>query len=157
MTLVIILSVIKFCYELIDGILSRFGITTKRTLKKQEIDTRIAKLEEHSNETYTQMNEIISGISDIKSSLVYVEEENDMRRIKDLKSEILAFSRSIKRFEADGMADDFTEEDFDRIFEAYREYEDLLLKHGMENGKTTRAMNNINKYSDKKGYGTEEL
>ena len=82
-----------------------------------------------------------------------VEKENDMRRIKDLKSEILAFSRSLKRFESDGMADDFDEEDFDHIFSSYEEYEVLLTKYGMSNGKTTRAMTMINRCSETHGYG----
>ena len=86
-----------------------------------------------------------------------VEKENDMRRIKDLKSEILAFSRSLKRFESDGIAEDFDAEDFDHIFESYEEYEDLLTKYRMKNGKTTRAMENINKHSELNGYGTIAL
>ena len=80
-----------------------------------------------------------------------------MRRIKDLKSEILAFSRSLKRFESDGIAEDFDAEDFDHIFESYEEYEDLLTKYRMKNGKTTRAMENINKHSELNGYGTIAL
>ena len=94
---------------------------------------------------------------DLKSHLDAVEKENDMRRIKDLKSEILAFSRSLKPFEQNKVSEEFTSEDFDSVFESYEEYETLLSKYGMKNGKTTRAMENINKHSEFKGFGTIEL
>ena len=94
---------------------------------------------------------------DLKSHLDAVEKENDMRRMRDLKSEMLSFSRSLKRFDSDGMADDFDEEDYDRIFEVFREYMGLIKKYKLTNGKTIRAMTLVNDHSKKRGYGTINL
>lgn len=94
---------------------------------------------------------------DIREQLDRVEKENDMRRMRDLKSEVLAFSRSLKRFDSDGMADDFDSEDYDRIFEAFDEYVKLIRKYNMTNGKTIRAMTLINNHSEKRGYGSVKV
>lgn len=91
---------------------------------------------------------------DIREQLDRVEKENDMRRMRDLKSEVLAFSRSLKRFDSDGIAEDFDSEDYDRIFEAFDEYMKLIKKYSMINGKTIRAMTLINNHSEKRGYGS---
>ena len=94
---------------------------------------------------------------DLKAHLDAVEKENDMRRMRDLKSEILVYSRSLKRFDSDGMADDFDEEDHDRIFEVFQEYMNLINKYKLTNGKTIRAMTMINEHSRTRGYGTISL
>ncbi len=101
--------------------------------------------------------DLFNKLEGLEKNLTAVEKENDMRRIKDLKSEILAFARSLKMFDSQGISDDFTEEDYDRIFEAFKEYEDLLEKYGLENGKTLRAMGTINYHSEKRGFGSAKI
>ena len=161
---ILILTVIKFCIELFDSLLNRFGITTKKSIKKHELELRVQKLEKHDKEQYQQLNDVAKGILDIKEMIIINEEnilksekEQDIRRIKDLKSEILSFSRSLKKFDSDSMSDDFDEEDYNHIFEAFEEYEKLLSKHCLTNGKTIRAMSTINMHSKKHGYGEAKL
>ena len=96
----------------------------------------------------------------IRKELDDMKTENYIRAMNGRKSEILSFSRDLKTFEIDGninAIDDFEEEDFNHIFESYRDYEALVKKTGLTNGKINRAMQRINRHSELHGFGTEEI
>jgi len=164
LSLFAIVFAVKEIIELVSYFKNKYRIKFGSEQDKETIESRIYKLEQHDKFQYDKLNDLSKGIQDIKNGLLIIEEnsarierENDLRRIKDLKSEILAYARSLKRFESDNMEDDFDADDYDHIFECFQGYEDLLLKYKMKNGKTLRAMGYINKHSDKHGYGTVKI
>lgn len=154
-TVLVLIFAISEIIKAVKTIKDYFGIKTKADTTKDAIDTRVLNLETAQRDLTEKLQTISDTVSKIASDLNTREREYDLIRIKDLKSEILSFARSLKRNVSDGTEDDFDEEDYDHIFEAYRDYECLLDKYNMKNGKTTRAMEIINKYSDIHGYGTE--
>ena len=71
-----------------------------------------------------------------------IENESDQRRIKDCRWAILDFANSLpKRIR--------TVDEFEHVFDIHGEYEELLKKYDLENGRTTRAMHKIAKYYQK--------
>lgn len=91
-----------------------------------------------------------------ETQLNTVERDNDIRAMNHCKSEILSFSRSLKEFDNDDLVnikDSFDEEDFNHIFDDYNDYEFLVEKTGLTNGKINRAMQRINRHSEAHGFG----
>ena len=71
-----------------------------------------------------------------------IENENDQRRIKDCRWEILSFASSLPEKE-------WAKDDYEHIYDIHDEYDELLNKHNLENGHTTRAMHKITKHYQK--------
>lgn len=68
-----------------------------------------------------------------------IETENDERRIKDLRSEILNFAEAIRRPDSDNDREQYEHV----IFDLHKEYEELLSRYGRQNGKVDKAMGRI--------------
>ena len=60
-----------------------------------------------------------------------------------MRSKILDFSNSLSQSERD-------KEDYDFIYSLHEEYEELLEKHGLTNGKMERAMKNIDRHYEER-------
>ena len=77
-------------------------------------------------------------IEEIRKEVKRQEFETDQKRIMDLRYNILDFADAIRKRE-------FDRETYEHIiFDVHREYDELLNKYGMTNGKVARSMERIN-------------
>lgn len=83
-------------------------------------------------------NEIADRMDKLEKDLQMVKDNADQKRIKDLRWQILDFANSAKKLT-------YQRESYDHIYALHEEYEDLLKKYGMTNGKVTRAMEIIDR------------
>lgn len=135
MTIIEILNCIKRHWDMTISLCAIFGIAVDVTpyIKFNPIRWALSKIGKLLN------SELLMEIDKIKSENKRIEEENDQRRIKDLRFKILDFSNSLKKRERDI-------EEFDIIYELHDEYGVLLKKYQLENGKVSRAMRCIDLY-----------
>lgn len=84
--LVLLIVVIVFILDKVDGLLNRFGITTKKQIEKEKNLERIVKLEQHDKWQYEKLAEISSNISDIKTMLVKGNEEQKATTVATCRS-----------------------------------------------------------------------
>ncbi|MGN0417114.1 hypothetical protein [Anaerostipes faecalis] len=93
-----------------------------------------------------QVNTLSQNLNDLderfNQRLDKIENENDQRRIKDCRREILDFASSLQE-------KTWAKDDYEHVYDIHEEYEKLLEKHNLKNGHTTRAMHKITKYYQK--------
>ena len=93
-----------------------------------------------------ELKELTIKVDSINFKVQQNEKEGDMRRIRDLRRDILNFAHTLKNGAKYG------ENSFEHIYEEHKEYEELLKKYGMTNGQTTSAMETIDEhYKECKG------
>lgn len=73
----------------------------------------------------------------------------DQNRIKEIRGKILDFSHSLDNELNELTIEGRDKEDFDFIYKIHEEYENLLELHNLKNGKTDRAMSNIDYHYNK--------
>ena len=84
------------------------------------------------------MENVDKKLDTIEKKVDKLEKEADDKRIKDLRFLILDFDHSI-------LSVDYSREAYEHIiFDIHHEYEQLLAKYEMTNGKVDRAMKRIN-------------
>lgn len=83
-----------------------------------------------------RFDEMQKEMSELRNEVQLNRREQDLTRIKDLRSKILDFSNSLSKRERDL-------EEYEEIFDLDEEYIELLKKHDMTNGRTTRAISTI--------------
>ena len=84
--LVLLIVVVVFILDKVDGLLNRLGITTKKQIEKEKNLERIVKLEQHDKWQYEKLAEISSNISDIKTMLVKGNEEQKATTVATCRS-----------------------------------------------------------------------
>lgn len=84
--LILLIVVVVFILDKVDGLLNRFGITTKKQIEKEKSLERITKLEQHDKWQYDKLAEISSNISDIKTMLVRGNEEQKATTVATCRS-----------------------------------------------------------------------
>jgi hypothetical protein len=84
--LILLIVVVVFILDKVDGLLNRFGITTKKQIEKEKSLERITKLEQHDKWQYDKLAEISSNISDIKTMLVKGNEEQKATTVATCRS-----------------------------------------------------------------------
>jgi len=88
-----------------------------------------------------KIDDIEEEIKHVAKKVDEVDMKNDQNRMKELRWTILSFANTLGEDEKTR-----TVEEFDDIYAAYEEYEELLNKHSMKNGRTNRAMKKVDKY-----------
>ncbi len=83
-----ILAAFKYVTELIDGILNRFGITTKKKIKNTATEKRIQTLERHDKWQYEEISKIANGIDEIKLSLQQKEMTDKAKTVATLRTQL---------------------------------------------------------------------
>ena len=84
--LILLIVVVVFILDKVDGLLNRFGITTKKQIEKEKNLERIVKLEQHDKWQYEKLAEISSNISDIKTMLIKGNEEQKATTVATCRS-----------------------------------------------------------------------
>ncbi len=135
----VLLFCIKQAGELLGWFLAKTGIETK-TFRKIKSDA--IKLEKH-DAMLTKIWEKIDGLDkkfdDLNKEIKDTRKESDDRRMAQIRREILEFANHIREDQPD-------KEMCEEVFELHEEYETLLLRWGKHNGRTTRAMAEIEEY-----------
>jgi len=90
-----------------------------------------------------KIDDIEEEIKHVAEKVDEVDMKNDQNRMKELRWTILSFANTLGDNEKTR-----TVEEFDDIYAAYDEYEQLLTKHSMKNGRTNRAMKKVDRYYD---------
>ena len=93
---------------------------------------------EINKEVKTEIKSLKEEVMICGVGLSNVTEENDKRRIQDLRWAILTFAHDLK------CGQEYDRYSFDHIYEYDIEYTNLLNKYNMTNGQTTAAMEVIN-------------
>ena len=93
---------------------------------------------EINKEVKTEIKSLKEEVMICGAGLTNVTEENDKRRIQDLRWAILTFAHDLK------CCQEYDRYSFDHIYEYDIEYTKLLNKYNMTNGQTTAAMEVIN-------------
>lgn len=135
----VLLFCIKQAGELLGWFLAKTGIETK-TFRKIKNDA--IKLEKHDtmlNKIWEKIDGLDKKFDDMSKELKETKRESDDRRMAQIRREILEFANRIKEDQPD-------KEMCDEIFELHDEYEALLVRWGNHNGRTTRAMREIEEY-----------
>lgn len=113
--------------KILKTIVSKIG-----TALNTELTTKVSNLE-------NTVKDLRKEIATVDQKVQSLDEKIDVNRIKDLRSKILDFSNSLSQNERD-------KEDYDEIYSLHEEYDELLEKHGLTNGKMDRAMRNIDRH-----------
>lgn len=92
-------------------------------------------------DTNKRIEDISKKLEDVEKKVDENKKEVDIVRMKTIRSTILDFANCIEKRQR-------TEDECDEIFELYEEYESLLLKYDMKNGRTNHAMDKIQTYYD---------
>lgn len=126
----------KECLKIAAWLCGILGITIDCTpwIKLNPVRWLFAQLGKLLNGN--RFDEIQKEMSELKDEIKQNKREQDLTRIKDLRSRILSFASSIPKGEPEL-------EEYEEIFDLDEEYVGLLAKYNMTNGRTTRAMSII--------------
>lgn len=92
------------------------------------------------------LKELAIKVDSINFKVQQNEKESDMRRIRDLRRDILNYANALKNGAKYG------ESSFEHVYEERKEYIGLLKKYDMSNGQTDSAMETIDEhYKECKG------
>lgn len=78
----------KYLLELIDWFLNRFGVTTKRALRKKEIEKRIEILERHDKWQYEAICKLSEKIDDLINAISANEEKERAKTVAMLRTQL---------------------------------------------------------------------
>lgn len=110
----------------------KFGFEEDR----ETIEDRIAVLEKHDNWQYQEITKMSKGIENIETELL----DNNLERKRKY---ILDFCSSLSNGQKQNR------EAFNNVFKTYKNYEELLSAHNMENGQAEESMKFISeKYQE---------
>ena len=135
----VLLFCIKQAGELLEWFLTKTGIETK-TFRKIKNDT--ITLEKHDamlGKIWDKIDGLDKKFDCIREQLKSTRKESDDRRMTQIRKEIREFANDIRVKLPD-------KEECEEIFELHEEYETLLARWGEHNGRTTRAMHEIEEY-----------
>lgn len=127
----------------VDKIVYLF-LKTKKTLRikfgfeedKETTEDRITVLEKHDNWQYREITKMSRGIENIETELL----DNNLERKRKY---ILDFCSSLSNGQKQNR------EAFNNVFKTYKNYEELLSAHNMENGQAEESMKFISeKYQE---------
>lgn len=103
---------------------------------KETIEDRITVLEKHDNWQYREITKMSKGIENIETELL----DNNLERKRKY---ILDFCSSLSNGQKQNR------EAFNNVFKTYKNYEELLSAHNMENGQAEESMKFISeKYQE---------
>lgn len=122
-----ILIAVKYIIELFSYFKKKFGIKTCIETEKDDIETRIKKLEKHDNWQYNELEKISDSIDQINKNFVDKE-------INDLRWELLDFCSALTNGRK------YNREAFEHIFRTYENYEKILKDNNMTNGYVEESM-----------------
>ena len=140
--LFILFLAIKELVVLIDWYKDRFGVETKEGIQRKEVLDMIMRHEALLVKIPDQIEKLAQQIECVSKNVEQTRCDDDHRRIKDLRSQIRNFGNAI-------LYEDKSLEEIEDIFDLDEEYKALLTKYGESNGRTDRAMKNINAYYQK--------
>lgn len=163
-TIMLVIALVPLVVKSWNEFISVLGLKTKKSIEEEKNKRAIHDLVDEVNrfqqemydrqkEYHQQSIDIRNGlaaqqeslkltIQEVSTALSEMRDETDQRLIKDLRTSILDFANSLERRERDI-------EEYENVFEMYEDYEKLLEKHGMVNGRTSRAMERIKSCYDK--------
>ena len=131
-----ILFAAKEIIEIFSYFKKKFRIKTGSEEDKSTIEDRIATLEKHDNWQYKEITKMSKGIENIETELL----DNNLERKRKY---ILDFCSSLSNGQKQN------KEAFNNVFKTYKEYEDVLSAHTMENGQAEESMKFISeKYQE---------
>lgn len=90
-----------------------------------------------------ELKELTIKVDSINFKVQQNEKEGDMRRIRDLRRDILNFAHTLKNDV------EYGENSFEHVYEEHKEYIELLKKYDMSNGQTSSAMEIIDEHYKK--------
>ena len=140
--LFIVFLAIKELVILVDWYRDKFGVETKSTIQKKEYIEMILRHEALLLKIPEQIDNLAKQIECVSQNVEMNRRDEDHRRIKELRSYIRTFGNEI-------LHEDKSIEEIEDVFDLHEEYVALLKKYGENNGRTDRAMNNINAYYQK--------
>lgn len=150
--ILVLLAAIVFVGDIVTKFNQMFGIKNKWNLHEEEQNEKLKiieneietlKLEIKSLYNVTEIREnkctvFENGVSD---TLNEIKEDLLHSKIEEYRFRILEFANSICK-------EDFNKEYYDQILEIYSQYETILKKNGLNNGKIEMAIQHIkDKYS----------
>lgn len=121
----------SFIGKILKTIVSKIG-----TALNTELTNEVSNLE-------NTVKDLRKEIATVDQKVQSLDDKIDVNRIKYLRSKILDFNNSLSQSERD-------KEDYDFIYSLHEEYEELLEKHGLTNGKMERAMKNIDRHYEER-------
>ncbi len=158
----VLLCVVLFCSLIVsvkvglDKLLSVLGLRTEASLKEEQLSNRLnqmqkdidkldQKIDDAVNDTYTKQEKyhqqsidirdgLKSAQDQIKDSLSGLEKILLKKLIEDMRWEILDFCSAVSAGRK------YNKEYYDHVFEVYDDYEKILEKNDMTNGRVDSSM-----------------
>lgn len=127
-----LLFCVREAWQVVGWFAEKAGIETARTRRRQETQDMMARHEE-------SIKKLQESVDEMKKDLHATRKENDNRRIKEIRKDILEFAKTLKECPP-------SREEVESIFEEHDEYSFLLERWGKQNGIVSHAMEEIESY-----------
>lgn len=149
LTIFVILFGVKEIIEIIGYFRKHFRIKTGQEQDKETVENRISKLEKHDKWQYTEISKISLGIQDIQKRMDNIQSQLTEKEINDMRWEILDMASAISSGRK------YSKEQFDHVIQIFEDYEKILEKNGLTNGRVSASMEVIDemyRYKLKHGF-----